>query len=126
MLTLAEGATMYPRGTVAKSLNGRAITNHGTIAWLQTGSINGSNGATLDNYGSFDARDNATFTGEADVVFNNYDTLIKSSGTQTTTLDIVFNNYGIIRPESGQIAFTYGDVALPPPAPPIWTAAAWK
>ncbi|MBK6327595.1 MAG: hypothetical protein IPF56_16915 [Chloroflexi bacterium] len=114
VLTLAEGATMYPRGTVAKSLNGRAITNHGTIAWLQTGSINGSNGATLDNYGSFDARDNATFTGEADVVFNNYDTLIKSSGTQTTTLDIVFNNYGIIRPESGQIAFTYGDVALPP------------
>ncbi len=114
MLTLAEGATMYPRGTVAKSLNGRAITNYGTIAWLQTGSINGSNGATLDNYGSFDARDNATFTGEADVVFNNYDTFIKSGGTQTTTLDIVFNNHGIIRPESGQIAFTYGDVALPP------------
>ncbi|MBP6471798.1 MAG: hypothetical protein KBE23_08560 [Chloroflexi bacterium] len=114
MLTLAEGATMYPRGTVAKSLNGRTLTNHGTIAWLQTGAINGSNGAILDNYGSFDARDNATFNGEADVVFNNYNTIIKSGGTQTTTLDIVVNNYGIIRPESGQIAFTYGDVALPP------------
>ncbi len=113
-LTVAQGATMYPRGTGAKSLNGRALTNHGTIAWMDTGPINGSSSAVIDNYGSFDAMNDAAFNGQANVTFNNYDTLIKSGGTQTTTLDIVFNNYGVIRPESGQIAFIYGDVALPP------------
>ena len=113
-LTVAQGATMYPRGTGAKSLNGRALTNHGTITWMDTGPINGSSSAVIDNYGSFDAANDATFNGQANVTFNNYDTLVKSGGTQTTTLDIVFNNYGVIRPESGQIAFTYGNVALPP------------
>ncbi len=112
-LMVANGATMYPRGTGAKSLNGRSLTNHGTIAWLDTGPINGS-GAVIENFGTFDAANDATFNGEASVTFNNYDLLVKSGGTQTTTLDIVVNNFGDVRAESGQIAFTYGDVVLPP------------
>ena len=113
-LTVAEGATMYPRGTGAKSLNGRSLSNHGTIAWLDTGPINGSNNAMLDNHGTFDAMNDAAFNGETAVVFNNYDTLIKSGGTQTTTLDILFHNYGSVSAESGQLAFTYGGVVVPP------------
>lgn len=112
-LTVANGATMYTGG-ITKYLDGRALVNHGTIVWRFDNPINGSNGAVIDNYGSFDAMNDAAFNGQANVTFNNYDTFIKSGGTQTTTLDIVFNNYGLIRPESGQIAFTYGNVTLPP------------
>jgi hypothetical protein len=111
-LTVADGATMYTGG-IAKYLDGRALINHGTIVWRFNSPIHGSNGAVLDNYGSFDARDDATFTGQAAVTFNNHNLLVKSGGS-LTTFDILFNNYGTVAAQSGEIAFTYGDLVLPP------------
>jgi hypothetical protein len=111
-LTMADGATMYTGG-IAKYLDGRTLINHGTIVWRFNAPIHGSNGALIDNYGSFDARDDATFTGQAAVTFNNHNALVKSSGS-LTTFDILFNNYGSVAAQSGEIAFTYGDLVLPP------------
>ena len=111
-LTVADGATMYTGG-IAKYLDGRALINHGTIVWRFNAPIHGNNGAVIDNYGSFDARDDATFTGQAAVTFNNHNLLVKSGGS-LTAFDILFNNYGTVAAQSGEIAFTYGDLVLPP------------
>ena len=63
-------------------LNAAVVTNYGTLTWA-SGTIRGGSGATIYNYGLWDAQSDQNFNnayGGANAVFNNYGTFRKSGG----------------------------------------------
>ena len=58
-------------------LNAAVVTNNGTLTW-SSGTIRGGSGATIYNYGLWDAQSDQSFNnayGGAAMTFNNYGTL---------------------------------------------------
>ena len=98
------------------------VTNNGTVTW-SSGTIRGGSGATIYNYGLWNAQSDQSFNqgayGGAAVMFNNYGTLRKSGGASefaTATnfqSGVVFNQLaGVIDVQNGtnglELAFQGG------------------
>ncbi|MCG3126315.1 MAG: hypothetical protein CHACPFDD_01147 [Phycisphaerae bacterium] len=94
-------------GAGLKTLDARALTVTGTLNWLDTGSLDLKNGATLWNAGGLTvAHGNATLThsGGAAATFDNSGTFRKQTGVGVTLVqDVVFNNSGLVDVSSGTL-----------------------
>ena len=122
-LTLAATGTLNITSANNHDMPNCIPTNNGTVAWNNGTIRSGSSGATIYNYGLWDAQSDQNFNqsayGGAAVVFNNYGTFSKSGGasefaTATTFQSgVVFNQRaGVIDVQNGtnglQLAFQGG------------------
>ena len=97
----------------------RRLVNRGT-ADLLARTINGRDGARIDNRGTFTAHDGARlayFTGARPVLINR-DLLVKAGGPGTVEVGFAFANSGTVREDSGHFSFTGPSVAVPAETPP--------
>ena len=114
--TIPIGGTLSISGTAyAKSLDGRTISNRGTIAW-SGGSISSKNNApTINNLegGVFNAQCDGTISksGSVSGMFNNTGLFLKTASVGTTTIQWPFNNTGTIEVQSGTLSLQGGDLA---------------
>jgi hypothetical protein len=98
-------------GSATKVLDQRTINNAGTISWTGFGTVQASNGATLNNLNGslYDVQNDYLLSGSIDntPTFNNQSgaTFRKSSGTGTTTIGINFNNSGLVDLQTGTTTF---------------------
>jgi hypothetical protein len=116
---VAGGATLNLSGGGGQTLDGRTLSNGGTVTWTGAGGITAQNGAVVQNgvLAVFDARGDGTFAygGGAMPGITNYGIFRKSSGTGTTTIDIPFTNLtntsgvpGDLQAQSGKVSLTRG------------------
>ena len=90
-------------------MNGLVLSNYGTVNWGNTTLYShGPGNAQIYNYGLWKAQSDDAFQGAfggGSTLFDNFGTLLKSGGTNTTTLDsgVVFNNMGAVDVASGTV-----------------------
>jgi hypothetical protein len=92
--SIASGATLAISGGTQKVLDGRTLTNNGTVTWSDGGNIDAGNSATINNNGTWDMQNNQSlFTnfGTAST-FNNNGFLRKLAGLTISDVHINFNN----------------------------------
>jgi hypothetical protein len=103
--TQATGGLAITGGS-SKTLNGRALDNLGTATWSGTGNIASGNGSVLTNAAgaTLTIQNNQSLQfslGGAIPTLNNAGTLIKSTGTGTTTLQALLVNTGGVDVQNG-------------------------
>jgi hypothetical protein len=108
-LTLAAGSSLNLTSANNHDMNGVVLTNYGTVVW-HDGRIRTGNGATISNYGLWDAQNDQLmgddFVGAA--FFNNYGTFRKSGGASefanytAFAMGVVFNQLaGVLDVQNG-------------------------
>ena len=109
ILTLAAGSSLNLTTANNHDMNGMVLTNNGTVVW-HDGRIRMGNGATICNYGLWDAQNDQLmgddFGGTA--FFNNYGTFRKSGGASefanytAIATGVVFNQLaGVLDVQNG-------------------------
>jgi phage baseplate assembly protein gpV len=93
----------------SKTLDGRTLTNNGTITYNGTGTIYLKNNARLVNQStgkiSWEADGLIDFSTNGGVL-NNAGIVTKQAGSGTMTIDVGFNNTGILEAKTGTLSFT--------------------
>ncbi|MFA7060368.1 MAG: hypothetical protein WC156_06070, partial [Pedobacter sp.] len=115
------GTTVIPAGgtmTVAAAsyayLDGRTITNNGTIKMPPSARIREQNSGLIVNNGTIDLQGDGQnvyhVTGTVGTLTNN-GLLKKSSGTGASTISLALNNNGAVQADSGMLALSTGSFA---------------
>jgi RHS repeat-associated protein len=121
--TLAGPGTLTDLGELAisganrKDLDGLTLKTVGAVTWTGIGTVYTSNGAVVNNRGSWDAlgdADLSQWTG-ARGTFNNFGTLTVTHPTaaETTGIAITFNNAGTVNLVRGELKLSGPVVQLP-------------
>ncbi len=111
-VTIATNCVLGIAGTTLNDFATCTVTNLGTVAW-SSGTIRGGGcggGTVIYNYGLWDSQGDLVFNDAFacnGVLFNNFGTLAKSQGTNTTLLDagVTFLNAGTIDAFTGLLQF---------------------
>jgi RHS repeat-associated protein len=99
-------------GDAGSSLVERTFVNEGSLEWYP-GALHGSDGAVVENKGTFDVvSDGTVFQAEGGVAstVRNMGTFEKTSGTGESTVGFEFSNEGSVEAKTGQLTFTGGGV----------------
>jgi phage baseplate assembly protein gpV len=111
--TISTGA-LNISGSGGKNLNGRNLTNQGTVTWTGSGTLTVRNGAVLDNQAgaTFLIHNDTTLAGadffDTAGAITNEGTLRKETTSGTTTVAVPFQNTGTVDVHSGTLSFTSG------------------
>lgn len=103
---IPSGATAELSTASTKSLDRTIFNNRGSTVWRDAGAVNLVSSSTINNFGTFEARDNGTiqFVGGTACVFNNPGIFRKTSGVGTTALSgMPFNNIGTVEVNTGTL-----------------------
>ena len=94
-VTVASGATL---NISANGAINTTITNNGAVTLNGSGQLTLSNNAQIDNYGTFDVANGASFSaGDATAVaFDNYGTFETTTGAGTVTFNSYNGNAGVM------------------------------
>ena len=111
--TIPVGATLIIQPTSATILNGRTLTNAGTITLdpAATQTLEMDNGAAIVNQSgaTFDMQnDPGIFTGSGASSFSNAGTLLKSAGNSVEGFDPALTNTGTIKTFTGTLLLNNG------------------
>lgn len=110
--TIAASATLKINGSSSENLDARTLTNLGQAIWSGTNDLSLQNGAILTNgpWAVFTIQNDRTISNKGGVspAILNSGTLIKSSGTATTSLNVPFNNSGILNVLTGTLSLASG------------------
>lgn len=104
---LAGGASTVIEGTTyMKTLDGRILENWGDLVWVE-GTIYGSNGATIDNWGEFviQAHSSMTdYTGEFSTFWNQPGATVRKEGVDSVSgIRVCFRNAGLVEVLAGRL-----------------------
>jgi hypothetical protein len=111
--TTCNGA-LTVSGTAALSLGQRILNVNAATTYTGTGTLTLSNGATINNNGTWDAQSDVTIAAGsgAGSSFKNFGTFRKSAGAGTTTVQPPFTNSGTVDVQSGTLsAASYSQTA---------------
>lgn len=103
---------MIISGTSSRNINGRTLTNNGTITWSGSGTLRLLNNAQIINNAgaSFITSVDGVldFLDPSGGIFTNNGTLTKSAGAGNTVIDVAFHNNGTVNVNSGNLRLTRG------------------
>ncbi|NUQ44224.1 MAG: cadherin-like domain-containing protein, partial [Calditrichaceae bacterium] len=110
--SLTINGTLLLAGTFPKTLDGRTLANHGSVAWSGSGALRLQNNAVLANQagGVFDLQTDALldFIDPVGGIFTNAGAFTKSGGVSFATLDVSLANSGIVNVNSGTLKLARG------------------
>jgi hypothetical protein len=115
---IAAGASLNLSGSAEKSLNGRALRNHGTVVWSGTGRIFVQNGASFWNEagGMLEVQNDVGYEQDGWTAvgsIHNAGTVRKTGAGGTTTVQTPFHNTGTISVWSGTVNFSSSPALSP-------------
>jgi hypothetical protein len=109
---LGPSAALALTGASPKVLDGRTLTNTGTVTWTGDGNLQTGNAAAINNNGTWDMQNNQAITPNFGTMstFTNSGTLRKSAGITTSAISILFNNNNnaIIDVQTGIVVLSSG------------------
>ncbi len=98
-------------GSLAKILDGRALTTAGTVTWTGTGALQVNGLSSVLNDGTWEVQNDAAIIVSGPATFTNTGTLRKSGGTGTSTIQIPYDNQGVFDVQAGTLSMALGGVS---------------